>query len=230
MALALLLRVKSMSSPSDHPPGFFAREDESDDARFYASPRFVVHIDAETIASLTSAYRELLPAGGEILDLMSSWVSHLPEASKFARVAGLGMNRLELERNPRLTDHVVHDLNREPELPYEDASFDAVVNAVSIQYLTRPVEVFRSCARVLRPGGLHLVALSHRCFPTKAIRAWHVLPPRERLDVVRTYFTIAGGYERAKIQDRSPERADPLWLVLARRSAQAGLSPGPGLG
>jgi SAM-dependent methyltransferase len=86
------------------------------------------------------------------------------------------MNRLELERNPRLTQHVVQDLNRQPELPFADASFDAVVNAVSLQYLTQPVAVFRSCARVLRPGGVHVIALSHRCFPTKAIRAWHALP------------------------------------------------------
>ena len=91
----------------------------------------------------------------------------------------------------RLTDHVVQDLNQEPEPPYPDVSFDAVINAVSIQYMTRPGEVFRSCAWVLRPGGLHLIATSHRCFPTKAIRAWHVLPPAERLGLVREYFRLA---------------------------------------
>jgi SAM-dependent methyltransferase len=208
-----------MPKQADFPPGFFERQDETDDASFYAAPRFVVHIDAHTIQALTQTYRDLLPRGGEILDLMSSWVSHLPEEVEFGRVTGLGMSEPELVRNPRLTEHVVHDLNREPELPFEDGSFDAVVNAVSIQYLTRPVEVFRSCARVLRPRGLHAVALSHRCFPTKAIRAWHVLPPRERLEVVRTYFLIAGGYEEAEIQDRSPSGADPLWMVTARRSA-----------
>jgi SAM-dependent methyltransferase len=208
-----------MPKPASFPTGFFERQDEADDARFYAAPRFVVHIDSPTIQALTGAYRDLLPAGGEVLDLMSSWVSHLPEEVEFRRIAGLGMNELELAKNPRLTDHVVHDLNREPELPFEDSSFDAVVNAVSIQYLTRPVEVFRSCARVLRPGGLHAVALSHRCFPTKAIRAWHVLPPRERLEVVRTYFLIAGGYDEAEIQDRSPAGADPLWMVTARRAS-----------
>lgn len=206
----------------EFPRGFFDRQDESDDARFYAVPRFVVHIDAATIQSLMQVYRDLLPAGGSLLDLMSSWVSHLPEEVEFARVAGLGMNELELAHNPRLTDHVVHDLNASPELPYEDASFDAVVNAVSIQYLTRPVEVFRSCARVLRPGGLHLVAMSQRCFPTKAIRAWHVLHPAERLEAVRAYFRSAGGYDEPEILERSPEGADPLWLVTARRGAGVG--------
>jgi ubiquinone/menaquinone biosynthesis C-methylase UbiE len=109
-------------------------------------------------------------------------------------------------------------LNREVELPYEDASFDAVVNAVSIQYLVHPVEVIRSAARVLRPGGLHLLALSHRCFPTKAIRAWHVLPVPARLEVVCSYFRNAGGYEAPTVIDRSPAAADPLWIVKARRA------------
>lgn len=200
------------------PGGFFDRADESDDAEFYASARFVLHIDDATVAALTAAYRELLPPGSDVLDLMSSWVSHLPEELELGRVSGLGMNEPELAHNPRLTDHVVHDLNRDPELPYSAETFDAVLNAVSIQYLTRPAEVFRAAARVLRPGGLHVVSLSHGCFPTKAIRAWHVLPPRERLDVVRTYFTIAGGYEEPVVHDRSPEGADPLWLVVGRRA------------
>jgi SAM-dependent methyltransferase len=214
-----------MSTESSFPPGFFDRQDESDDAHFYAAPRFVVHIDAATIESLTNAYRELLPAGGEILDLMSSWVSHLPEDVAFGRVAGLGMNGEELAGNPRLDDRATHDLNREPSLPYADESFDAVVNAVSIQYLTRPVEVFRSVARVLRPGGLHVVAMSHRCFPTKAIRAWHVLPVPERLAVVQGYFEQAGGYGACSVLDRSPDGADPLWLVSARRVEAGAQSP-----
>jgi hypothetical protein len=87
-----------------------------------------------TIARLTEVYRRTLPAGGAILDVMTSWVSHLPPEVTYGRVAGLGMNRVELEHNPRLTDRAVQDLNTTPELPYPDATFDAVVNAVSIQY------------------------------------------------------------------------------------------------
>jgi Methyltransferase domain len=209
-----------MSPELELPPAFFDRQDETDDAHFYSMPRFVVHIDAETIAALTQVYRELLPQQGAILDLMSSWVSHLPQDMEFARIAGLGMNALELAKNSRLTDYIVQDLNLQPELPYDTASFDAVVNAVSIQYLTRPVEVFRSCARVLRQGGLHVIALSHRCFPTKAIRAWHVLPARQRLEVVQTYFGNAGGYDIPTVLDRSPAGADPLWIVMARRNVK----------
>jgi len=207
-----------MTAKSAFPPASFDRMDESDDARFYVAPRFVVHIDAATIAALTEAYRELLEPGTEILDLMSSWVSHLPAESAFGRVAGLGMNSRELAENPRLSDFVVHDLNREPDLPYPDASFDAVVNAVSIQYLTRPLEVFASVARVLRPGGLHVVAISHRCFPTKAVRIWQMLPPAERAGLVASYFRGAGGYAEPEILDRSPSGADPLWIIAARPS------------
>jgi len=202
----------------DFPRGIFDRQDEGDDAGFYAQPRFVVHIDTPTIAALTQVYRELLPPGGAILDLMSSWVSHLPDDMSFGHVTGLGMNALELERNPRLSQYLVQDLNRRPELPFAGGSFDAVVNAVSLQYLTQPVAVLRSCARVLRPAGVHVIALSHRCFPTKAIRAWHALSAVQRLDLACAYFERAGGYEAPTVWDRSPAEADPLWIVWARRA------------
>jgi SAM-dependent methyltransferase len=201
----------------EFPDEFFRRFDETPDAEFYTAPRLVTHIDDSTIAALTQLYRETLPPGGALLDLMSSWVSHLPDEATYARVAGLGMNREELERNPRLTDFRVHDLNLEPELPYADESFDAVLNAVSIQYLTRPVEVYASVRRVLRPGGLAVIAMSHRCFPTKAVMAWQACSPEERLHLVQVYFQAAGGWEQPVFADRSPAEGDPLWVALVRR-------------
>lgn len=207
------------------PAGFFDREDEAPDSEFYVEPRLVQHIDDATIEALTQVYRELLPPGGRVLDLMSSWVSHLPADVEYARVSGLGMNPGELQANPRLSDWVVHDLNREPELPYPDACFDAVVNAVSVQYLVRPVEVFAAVRRVLAPDGLAVVATSHRVFPTKAIRAWRALPAPDRLRLVARYLELAGGYGPARVLDRSPPDADPLWVVVARRSAP-GITPG----
>jgi SAM-dependent methyltransferase len=180
-------------------------------------PRLVAHIDPETIAALTQYYREVLAPGAALLDAMSSWISHLPPEVSYARVSGLGMNQAELDANPRLSDRVVHDLNAVPELPYPDASFDAVLNAVSVQYLKRPVEVFASVRRVLRPGGLSVVAMSHRCFPTKAIRAFHFLDKQGRLELVSRYHELAGGFEPAQQIDRSPPRGDPLWIVAARK-------------
>jgi SAM-dependent methyltransferase len=200
------------------PAALFARADESEDAQFYSSPRLVVHIDEPTIGALTGFYREALPAGGAILDLMSSWVSHLPEDVRYARVAVLGMNAQELAANPRADERLVHDLNRDPQLPWPDASFDAVLNAVSVQYLVRPLEVFAAVARVLRPGGLSVVAMSHRCFPTKAIRAFHFLDGPGRMQLVSRYHQASGLFEAPECVDRSPRGADPLWIVCARRN------------
>ncbi len=204
------------------PPGLptkgFDRQDESPDARFYAVPRFVNHIDDATIAALTDYYREVLPAGGFVLDAMSSWVSHLPDDGGYGRVVGLGMNAEELTANRHLDAWVVHDLNDQPVLPFADGSFDAVINAVSVQYLTRPVEVFAEIRRVLRPGGLSVVAMSHRCFPTKAVRAFHYLAGPDRLALVARYHELAGGFEAIVQLDRSPQGADPLWIVKAHRS------------
>ena len=129
----------------------FRRYDESPDEDFYVQPRLVTHIDEGAIAAVTQIYREYFPAGGAILDLMSSWVSHLPTEVEYGRVVGLGMNAEELAANPRLDLRLVQDLNREPEVPFPDGEFDGAAICVSIQYLTRPVEVLREVGRVLRP-------------------------------------------------------------------------------
>jgi len=199
------------------PPHFFQREDGSPDRFFYETPRLVTHIDDETVEALTGVYRDTVPSGSRVLDLMSSWVSHLPPEVEFARVAGLGMNAEELRSNPRLTDFVVRDLNSDPTLPYEDAAFDAVVCAVSVQYLTRPFEVFAEVSRVLSPGGICLVAFSHRMFPTKAVAVWRSLGAQDRVRLVATYLTLAGGLGEPLVINRSPAGADPLWAVVVQR-------------
>jgi SAM-dependent methyltransferase len=192
----------------------FTRADESPDDRFYVQPRFVEHIDDAAIADVERLHRERLPAGGEILDLMSSWVSHLPPDVAYARVAGLGMNAAELARNPRLDAFVVHDLNASPALPFPAASFDAATICVSIQYLTDPVAVLRDLARVVRPGGLAIVTFSNRCFPTKAVAIWQALDDRGHVTLVSKYFELAGW--RSIEQVTSPPRPqDPLYAIVA---------------
>ncbi len=199
------------------PAALFARVDDGDDANFYATPRLVTHIDPGTIDALTQYYREVLPEGARVLDLMSSWVSHLPPERRYGHVAGLGMNDAELAANPRLQQRIVQDLNRDVVLPFGDAAFDAVAIAVSVQYLIRPVEVFRDIGRVLSPGGQLIVAMSHRCFPTKAIRAFHELGAQERIRLVRAYVELAGAFVDTSFVDRSPPGEDPLWIITARR-------------
>ena len=197
------------------PAALFERADETPDTLFYAQPRFVTHIDDATIAALTDYYAEILFAGADVLDLMSSWVSHLPEKPQLGRVAGLGLNDAELAGNPRLTESLVHDLNDDPSLPYDTESFDFVFIAVSIQYLVRPIEVFAEIARILRPGAQIVISMSHRCFPTKAIRAFHVVGANERTQLVNEYMVRACGFDAPEFIDRSPQGADPLWLVRA---------------
>src|ERR687894_1472864 len=157
------------------PEEAFRRYDESPDEEFYRLPRFVTHIDDRAIAAVTQLYREHFPPGGSILDLMSSWISHLPEEARYGRVVGLGMNERELEKNPRLDEFVVQNLNANSRLPFGDAEFDGVGICVSIDYLARPVEVLREVGRVLKVGFPTIISFSNRCFPTKAIEIWHRL-------------------------------------------------------
>jgi SAM-dependent methyltransferase len=148
----------------------FARMDESSDAIFYDSPRLVTHIDDPAISALTKYYSEHLKDGDDVLDICSSWVSHYPNDWKGGKVVGLGMNEYELKNNPQLTEYVVKDLNEEAVLPFEDASFDKVTCVVSVDYLNKPLPIFKEIGRVLRPGGQCFISMSNRCFPTKAFQ------------------------------------------------------------
>jgi SAM-dependent methyltransferase len=209
--------------PKPYPPEFFRRIDESDDEQFYSAPRFVVHIDDGAIATVSELYARLLPQGGAILDLMSSWRSHLPAHLRPARVVGLGLNRAEMEDNPALTEIVVHNVNREPRLPFADAEFDGAVVTVSIQYLTRPLEVFAEVARVLRAGAPFVVTFSNRMFPTKAVAIWQHLDDYDRVRLVHRYFLDSGAFENIDVIDRSAVTDpphDPIWAVAGYRTRE----------
>jgi len=201
------------------PPAAYERDDESGDDRFYVVPRKVVHIDDGAIAALGRLYAEALPAGGRLLDLMSSWRSHLPAGLSTGEVVGLGMNAEEMADNPQLTKSLVHDVNRDPRLPFGDEEFDGAMCAVSIQYVTHPLLVLREVRRVLRPHAPFVVSFSNRCFPTKAVAVWLGTTDAQHLSLVRSYFEAAGGWKDVTEDDRSPDgNGDPLYTVWARRS------------
>lgn len=198
------------------PPGFFDRQEGGDDADFYVSPRFVTHIDDRAVAAVTDLYDELGVPDGRVLDLMSSWVSHLSRKPAGGLVV-LGMNAMELRANPMADQVVVQDLNADSRLPFDDAGFDAVVCCVSIDYLVRPVEVLREAARVLRPGGLVVLTFSNRCFPTKAVRGWLATDEGGRVAIVRAYLEQAGfGGVSTELRTSARWGRDPLYGAWAR--------------
>ncbi len=177
---------------SDQP---FVRAEERPDDLFYAGPRFVNHLDDQAISVISGLYARLLQPGMHVLDLMSSWTSHLPEEIQFAKVYALGMNPEELQANKRLDGFVVQDINRRAALPYETGSLDAVICTASIEYLIHPFEVFSEISRILKPGGLIVITFSNRWFPPKVIQIWKDLHEFERMGLVLEYLIGAGSFE-----------------------------------
>ncbi|MBW4693533.1 MAG: methyltransferase domain-containing protein [Lyngbya sp. HA4199-MV5] len=202
--------------------------DETNDRYFYEQPRFVTHVDEGFIQQLTDLYQERLQPNTHILDLMSSWVSHLPEAIAFAHVEGHGLNGEELARNPRLDHYFVQDLNQEPKLPLEDQSFDAVLNTVSVQYIQYPEAIFSEIHRVLKPGGIAIISFSNRMFYQKAIQAWRDGSEGDRVRLVEGYFASVPGFTKPEVivkQSQAPSfmqllgmgGGDPFYAVMACR-------------
>jgi SAM-dependent methyltransferase/FKBP-type peptidyl-prolyl cis-trans isomerase 2 len=225
------MQSRSNGLPTDFlGPGSFSREDETPDAHFYRKPRFVHHTDRRAVETITQLYADLLRPGMRVLDLMTSWLSHLPQDLELDSVTGLGLNAAELEANERLNRRVQHDLNLAPTLPFESDAFDAVICTVSVEYLARPFEVFKEVARVLRNDGLFVVTFSNRWFPPKAIRVWTELLEFERLGLVSEYFMDSGrfknletfavrGYPRPVDDKYFPQLrySDPVYAVYGRK-------------
>ena len=202
----------------EFPPGAFRRFNEDDDLLFYVHPRRVVHIDDGAIAALGGVYATLVPPAGTALDLMASWRSHLPP-SFTGTVIGLGLNADEMADNSRLAQGIVHDLNREPTLPFNDAAFDAALCAVSVQYLTRPVEVFREVARCLKPRAPFVVSFSNRCFPEKAVALWHAANDDQHVAIVTAYFAASAAFADLDQWALPAPVGDPLYAVWGRAAS-----------
>lgn len=204
--------------------------DATEDTLFYSFPRFVTHVDEGFIQQLTDLYRERLRANTHILDMMSSWVSHLPDELAFAHVEGHGMNADELARNSRLNHYFVQDLNQNPKLPLDDRSFDAVLNTVSVQYLQYPEAIFTEIHRVLKPGGIAMISFSNRMFFQKAIQAWRDSSEADRVELVKGYFRMVPGFGEPEVVIRQAQvpsflqmlgmgSGDPFYAVIADRVA-----------
>ncbi|MGM0664748.1 MAG: class I SAM-dependent methyltransferase, partial [Thermodesulfobacteriota bacterium] len=212
-------------------PDAFSRLDESDDALFYRTDRFVSHLDRTALATVEHVIGTLINMEEPvILDLMAGWDSHIPRSLPPGKVVGLGLNRNELETNPSVNEVVIHDLNQDPVLPFPDKTFDAVINTVSIDYMTRAVDVFREVHRTLKPGGIFLVVFSSRMFPGKAVKVWRDADEGERLILVHEFFQAVEGFEpprefvsrgRPRPEDDkyagTATESDPVFAVYARK-------------
>jgi SAM-dependent methyltransferase len=236
----ILTHEQQMSKPlSDHrfaDRQAFSRLDESDDTLFYATDRFVQHLDSVALGTVEQLIGSLIwEEDAVILDLMAGWDSHIPGTLKPRRVVGLGLNGNELARNRALTERVIHDLNRDPRLPFPEGMFDVVLNTVSVDYMTRPVEVFREVGRILKPGGLFLVSFSNRMFERKATKIWRESGEAERVDMVEEIFDLAGIFDKPSVfvskgrprprEDRYAHLgipSDPVYAVYADRTGGSG--------
>jgi hypothetical protein len=198
----------------DLPPRAFTKQDEGDDLAFYAPPRLVAHIDDSAIAALTGFYHHRLPTGARLLDLMSSWVSHLPDDRSYANVVGHGMNAEELAANPRLDQWFVQDLNVRPTMALADQAFDAVLCCVGVQYLQRPFEVFAEVRRTLVPDGPFIVSYSNRCFPTKAVAIWRTLSMKDQASLISNYMNRSGFHDVEALVLADGSSGDPLVMVI----------------
>lgn len=207
--------------------------DPGSDTSFYASPRFVTHVDESFIDQLTQLYRERLEPHTRIFDMMSSWVSHLPPEMEFEHVEGHGMNAEELAQNPRLDHYFLRNLNDHPSFPLNDAAFDAVLNTVSIQYLQYPEAVLSEIYRILKPGGIAIISFSNRMFYQKAIAAWRDSSEQERLALVKRYFQAVPGFNTPEViakpaavptflQMLGIPGSDPFYAVIATKLGNEG--------
>jgi SAM-dependent methyltransferase len=223
------VKEEKPSTKGDFLPDDFSREDEDADNVFYQTPRFVSHLDEVALSTVEDLYSRLIPEGTRVLDLMAGPDSHVKEDLRPAALVGLGLNCEELEANTRLSERIVHDVNCCPNLPFEDHAFDVVINTVSVDYLTRPVEVFKEVARILKPGGMFVVVFSSRMFPTKAVKLWKKSSEPKRVDLVKKYFDLAGsfspeGYFESKGKPRPKDDkyyavtpvSDPVYAVWSR--------------
>jgi len=203
--------------------------DDTDDGLFYDAPRFVTHVDEGFIQQLTDLYRSRLKPNTRIFDMMSSWVSHLPEEIKFAHVEGHGLNAEELARNPLFDHYFVQNLNQDPKLPLEDQSFDAVLNTVSVQYVQYPEAIFTEIHRILKPGGIAIISFSNRMFYQKAIAAWRDGSEASRVELVKQYFKAVPGFTELEVvaqRSQTPSLfqmfglpgGDPFYAVVATRT------------
>ena len=203
------------------------KSDIFDDEIFYQQPRFVHHLSDSFRNRLTSLYSEYLLNHYIILDLMSSWVSHLPSNISYKKVIGHGMNEAELSSNERLDRFFVQNLNKKQNIPIEDSSVDVGLIVAGWQYLQYPEKVSLELSRVIKSDSLLIISFTNRAFWTKAPNIWTYSSEEKRIEYV-TSVLISNGWRIEKIlnektQDKKlfgfySSESDPFFSVIARNN------------
>ena len=204
-----------------------SKSDISDDGIFYQQPRFVHHLSDSFRNRLTSLYSEYLLNHHIILDLMSSWVSHLPSNINYKKVIGHGMNEAELSSNERLDKFFVQNLNKKQNMPIEDSSVDVGLIVAGWQYLQYPEKVSLELSRVIKSDSLLIISFTNRAFWTKAPNIWTYSSEEKRIEYVTSVLT-SNGWRIEKILDEKTQdkklfgfyssESDPFFSVIARNN------------
>jgi len=203
------------------------KSDISDDEIFYKQPRFVHHLSDSFRTRLTNLYSEYLLKHYIILDLMSSWVSHLPSNISYKKVIGHGMNEAELSSNERLDRFFVQNLNKKQNMPIEDSSVDVGLIVAGWQYLQYPEKVSLELSRVIKSDSLLIISFTNRAFWTKAPNIWTYSSEEKRIEYVTSVLTSNGWRIEKILNEKTQDKklfgfysseSDPFFSVIARNN------------
>ncbi len=202
-----------------------SKEDNSDDSLFYASPRIAHHLDEGFRARLTDVYRQYIPEDSVVLDLMSSWVSHLPEDNKYKRVIGHGLNKFELDKNQALDSYWLQDLNVDQQLPLDDSSIDVCLMVAAWQYLQYPEIIASELKRIISSKGILIISFSNRAFWSKTPSIWRDSSEIDRINYIRAILKSEGWNQLEVIDEKQSSQGirkflgindDPFYSIIAK--------------
>ena len=202
--------------------------DVADDQIFYQHPRYVHHLSDSFRTRLKNLYSNYLLNHYVILDLMSSWVSHLPQGITYKKVIGHGMNEAELSSNQRLDSYWIQNLNQNQNIPIESSSIDAGLVVAGWQYLQYPERVALELSRIIKTDSLLIISFTNRAFWTKAPNIWTHSSEDGRIEYVSRVLTANGWRIEKIVKEKTMEKkflgiysveSDPFFSVIARNNS-----------
>ena len=207
--------------------------DTSDDKFFYKKPRYVHHLSLSFRTRLTDLYTKYLTKNHIILDLMSSWVSHLPTDTKYKKIIGHGMNEAELSANNRLDSFWVQNLNQTQQIPIKDSSIDVGLIVAGWQYLQYPENVSLELSRIIKSDSLLIISFTNRAFWTKSPNIWTYSSEEKRIEYVDNVLSNNGWRIEKIFNEKTYDEklfgfykteSDPFFSVIARNNKSNNLN------